>query len=273
MSEILGLEHLALRGDGPTLTLSVRAGQSLTIVGPSGAGKSRLIRTLAGIEKPEQGTVQLRGRAVLAGATPLPRRAKVQSLARRSTADSAQRATEVLTATNLWDVRHLSVGELSPGQVAALEIVEPLVSEAEVAFFDGQLDLLDPWTLARTLEQIAEQAKAGRTFVVATNRPDVVSRFEALVVLREETVRFAGLVQDLLRSGPPHVIEVSTENAPGVRALVAPFEVRVQSEPNGLRLEAPEGQELAARLLLEGYGDVKFLTVRPPTIDEALRSL
>jgi len=272
MSELVGLEHLSLRPDGPTLTLSVGLGQSLSIAGPAASGKSRLLRVLAGRERPSQGAVQLRGQAVFAGESGLPRRAKIQSLARKGST-SVQRATEVLSATRLWECRSLSVNELSPSQEAAADLLEPLLSEDDLVCIDGQLDVLDPWALRGVLDLMRRQMTGGRTFAVVTNRTDLISEFEALIVLRDSQVRFAGSVADLLRSGPPHEIEVATENQAAVRALISPFEVRVSPTETGLRLEAPEGQEIASRLLLEGYGDVKYVVVRRPTIDEALRAL
>jgi len=270
MSEILGLEHVALRTDGPTLTMSVALGQSMAIVGPAGAGKTLLVRTLAGQERPAQGTVHLRGRAAVAGADAFPRRSKVQLLAKGA---GSQAATEVFLATRLWDLRQTPVGELSPAQYAACELVEALVSDAEVVFIDGQLDLVDLWTLKSVMAFMRNQMSAGRTFVVATHRPDLVRQLDALIFVSDRQIRFAGTVEDLLRSGPPHTIDVMTEDAPAVRALVAPFQVRVQPIENGLRMEAPEGQEIAARLLLDGYGDVKYIVTRPPSIEEALQAL
>ena len=249
-------------------------GQSLALVGPAGGGKTLLLRTLAGFERPAQGSVHLRGRAVVAGEAPFPRRAKVQSLARRAgNASLVESATEAFLATRLWDVRQSLVSELSPSQIAACELVEPLISDAEIVLIDGQLDAIDTWTLHSVMQLMRHQMSAGRTFVVATHRPDLIREFEDLVVVEDRQIRFAGSVEDLLRSGPPHTIEVATEDAAGVRALVAPFQVRILPIEGGIRLEAPEGQEIAARLLLDGYGDIKFVVIRPPTIEEALRAL
>ena len=273
MREILALDHVALRPTGPALTLSVAAGQSLAIVGPAGGGKTRLLRMLAGRDGPGQGAVHLRGRAALVAESPVARRAKVHSLARRSGDASAQRVTEVLTALRLWDVRTKAVGELSTAQAIVCEFVEPLSGDDELIFIDGLLDALDPWTLRSTLDFLRAQMTEGRTFVVATQRPDIIRELDNLIAVSDQQVRFAGTVEDLLRAGPPHTIDVATENAPAVRAIVAPFQVSVKPHPDGMRLEAPEGQEVAARLLLDGYGDVKFVVMRPPTIEEALRAL
>jgi ABC-2 type transport system ATP-binding protein len=270
VSEVLGLEHVALGAEGATLTLSVRAGQSIAVLGPAGSGKSRLLRILAGQERPGQGRVHLRGRVVVASADGMNRRAKVQSLAR---SNDVQAATDALLTAGLFDVRHLSFGELSPSRAVACELLGPLLSDAELAILDGQLDHLDPWTLGRVQDRMRSQRSWGRAFVFATHRPELAARADGVVVLRDGQVRFAGSVEELLRSGPPHTLHVETQDQAGVRALVEPFEVSVRPEGDALRLEAREGQALAARLLLEGYGDVRFVVVRPPTVEEALRRL
>jgi oligopeptide/dipeptide ABC transporter ATP-binding protein len=46
------------------VSLSLRAGESLGVVGESGCGKSTLARMLVGLETPDSGTIQIRGRGV-----------------------------------------------------------------------------------------------------------------------------------------------------------------------------------------------------------------
>lgn len=270
MREVLGLEHLALRPEGPTLTLSVRTGQSIAILGPSGAGKTRLLRMIAGEDRPGQGRVHVRGELIAAWEGAIGRRTKVQSLVRPY---PFQAATDVLMATGLLEVRSEPYGDLSTARAAACELVEPLLADADLVLLDGQLDRLDPWTLATVEERMRAQRVAGRSFLFTTNRPDLVARADGVVVLRDAQVRFAGSLEELMRSGPPHTIQVETEDQAGVRALVEPFEVSVRREGDTIRMEAREGQALAARLLLEGYGDIRFVVSRPPTVEEAIRGL
>jgi iron complex transport system ATP-binding protein len=59
------------------LSLAARAGQWLAIVGPNGAGKSTLLSVLAGLLKPEAGSVHLQGRAL----ADWPAQARAQQLA------------------------------------------------------------------------------------------------------------------------------------------------------------------------------------------------
>jgi iron complex transport system ATP-binding protein len=69
--------HLGLQRVLDGLSLAAQAGEWLAIVGPNGAGKSTLLSVLAGLLKPEAGTVQLQGR-VLAD---WPAQARAQQLA------------------------------------------------------------------------------------------------------------------------------------------------------------------------------------------------
>ena len=47
------------------VTLSIQKGEVFGIVGPNGAGKSTILRVMAGIYSPDQGSIQIKGRVVL----------------------------------------------------------------------------------------------------------------------------------------------------------------------------------------------------------------
>lgn len=273
MSEILGFDHVALEPGGATLSMSIARGQSLAIVGPAAAGKSRFLGVIAGKERPVQGEVVVRGSCGYA-AEALGRRLKPQNLARKSgMPNPATHATELLIATRLWEARQHTVSDLTPSQVAACELLPLLAERPDLMLIDGQLDRLDPWALRGVMDHLKGMLADGCSVVAAVNRPDILEQFDALVILVNNQLRFAGTVDDLRRAGPPHVLTVATENQPGVRSVVAPFEVSVQETSEGLRIQAREGQELAARLMLEGYGDVKMVVMRPATIEESLLRL
>jgi ABC-type multidrug transport system ATPase subunit len=274
MTEILSLEHAAIVASGPTLSMSVRSGQSLAIVGSAASGKTHFLHVIAGIDRPAQGSIRYYGNLAVASADGVSRRSKVQSaIPRNDLTDKGLRVTDLLYKMRLGEARYKPIGELSPGQFAAYELLGPLISDANLILIDGQLDSLDPWVLKEVLGVIRSLQAQGTSFVAATNRPDLIALFDAVIVLKDKQIRFAGSIEDLRRLGPPHTVHVATENQPGVKALVAPFQVTVEQTLNGTRFETPEGQQLAARLLLEGYGDVEFVITRPSTLEEALLSL
>jgi ABC-type lipoprotein export system ATPase subunit len=270
MSGALLLEGLSLQDQGPALTLCVEPGQSLAVVGPAASGKSRLLRIVAGLERAPEGSVCVQGKVAYAEPFSLPRRTKPKNLVPTR---AQARGTDLLLALGLWDHRSKSASELTPAQVAAAELLTPLLKPSGVLVLDGQLDRLDPWTLAGVRKQLEERRRKGTVVVAATNRPELAAEFDAVVALRDGQVRFAGTLPDLLRNGPPHVVTVTTDDPGAVRELVQPFSVRIETTPEGLRMEAEEGQAMAAKLLLEGYGVVELVLVRPPTVEEALLAL
>jgi ABC-type multidrug transport system ATPase subunit len=152
-------------------------------------------------------------------------------------------------------------------------LLPSLVSRDDIIVIDGLLDGLDPWTLHDVLGLLQLRQAEGQTVCVATNRPDIAARMDVLVVLDRMHVRFAGGPSDLLRSAMVSRIEVHTESHPAVRSLVRPFEVTITESEGVISLEAAEGQEIAAKMLLEGYGDVKFVVLSQPTVEMALRAL
>ena len=267
--ELLTLDGVALRPDGPTLTLSVRAGEAVAILGPSRSGRTALLRACAGREKPARGRSTALGEWALAGEG-LARRGRVSSAVK---AIRHPKAGDLVVALGLAGVLNEPLGELSPGARAAVALLSTLLSGAPLLAIDGEMDRLDPWAHAAAWASLRDALGRGAAAVMVTDRPELAARCDAAVVLRDRTVRFAGTLDALRRLGPPHELAVTTERQIGVRALVSPFEVAIQETPEGLRMEAREGQELAARLLTEGYGDVRFLVSRPPTVEEGLQGL
>lgn len=269
--DLLTLDGIALRPDGPTLTLSVRAGQAVAIMGPTRAGKSALLRVCTGREKPARGRATALGDFAVAGeGLGLGRRARVASVAK---ATNHPKANDTLIALGLSNVLGEPIADVAPGHRAALEMFLPLLSGAPLLAVDGQLDRLDPWAHAAAWEALRIARSRGAAALIVTDLPATAAACDAVVVLRDRQVRFAGTVDALRHLGPPHELTVTTERQIGVRALVSPFEVSIEETPEGLRMEARDGQELAARLLREGYGDVRFLVSRAPTVEEGLQSL
>ena len=66
MVQIEGLK----KAFGPTVvlngvSLTLHAGELVTLLGPSGCGKTTLLRAIAGFDRPDEGDIQVRGKSVL----------------------------------------------------------------------------------------------------------------------------------------------------------------------------------------------------------------
>lgn len=71
--EVEGVQHSF--GEGIVLddvSLTVAAGQSIALLGPSGCGKTTLLRTIAGLERPNKGTITVGGTTAVAPGTFVP---------------------------------------------------------------------------------------------------------------------------------------------------------------------------------------------------------
>ena len=260
----LEVSDFALDPSSRRLTMSVGPGQSVAFVLAEGSDRDRLGRVLTGQERSPFGKIEGM-RPETASLRGITRRTKPSSLVQKG----AFRASDLAEALGVADAGP----ELSDAQMAASALMRSISQGPDYLLVDGLLDRLDLWALAGARRLLSQLTLSGTALAVITQRPDVASICDSIVVIRAGRLAFAGSQEELLRRGARHEIEVATENRPGVRALVDPFEVVVRETPEGVLLEASEGQAIAAKLLLAGYGDVKYLIHRAPTIEEALREL
>lgn len=267
----LDIVGLRISREGPSLSLRLSPGHTLGVFGPAGSGKSAFVDAVVGAERPATGSSESH-LPVRRPEEPSPlRRTTPQSLAKAlSGRQGATFAAEALGALGLWDDRQKPLTALSPGQRAACRLLPVLTCGPALLAVDGELDLLDPWTWPRVWDLIRERLQSGSMLVVATHRTELVPQLDTFVVLRQSKIVFAGDYEGLRRAAGPTEVIVETDDMPGVRAIAAPFEVKVEQTGSALRLTAPEGQRLAARLLVEGYGDIRAVILREPTPAELL---
>lgn len=165
--------------------LHVPAGGSAAIVGPSGSGKSVLLKLIAGLLIPDEGTVRV-------GSTDVgmlfQRNALFDSLSvienllfplrerKGITGNEARdRARQYLEWVGLSHVLDLAPGQLSGGMQKRLGIARALVLEPAVVLYDDPTAGLDPVTsrtIAELIRELQEQhgGVAGKTtFVAVTN--------------------------------------------------------------------------------------------------------
>ena len=173
------------------VNLSIEEGEFVAIVGYSGAGKTTLISMIAGLLKPDTGTVKLRGELIT---EPSPERGMVfqnysllpwltvaenvalavDQVFPQWTAD--QRRAQVdkyLAMVNLTPARAKLPRELSGGMRQRVSVARALAAEPKILLLDeplGALDALTRATLQDEIVRIWEQDR--RTIVLITNDVD-----------------------------------------------------------------------------------------------------
>jgi putative ABC transport system ATP-binding protein len=184
--------------DGVTLT--AEPGERVAIVGPSGAGKSTLLATLAGLERPDSGTVHL-GQSQLHGTEALRRfgivlqgygllslltaaeNVELALQARRvPPPDVKAAAARLLAAVGLAPRAGHLVEELSGGEQQRVAVARALVTEPDIVLADEPTAELDAAARGLVLDLLLDaSAAAGRTLLIATHDPEVAARCDRTV--------------------------------------------------------------------------------------------
>lgn len=171
-------------------TFSLDAGTVTALVGPNGSGKTTILELLAGLRRPDAGTIERPagdGRDVAY----LP-----QSPAFRpwftvaetigfyeslSGVDDSPAA--LLSRVGLGDVGDRRVDSLSGGMTRLLGIAQALVGDPPVVLLDEPTSGLDPDVTDRIFEATASLADEGRVVVVASHDVAAVEEWADRVLL------------------------------------------------------------------------------------------
>lgn len=188
VSKIFGTNRVL---DG--VSLSVSAGEVVSLIGPSGSGKSTLLRCINLLETVDEGAVLFDGVDIsLPGydANQVRRRIGIVfqsfnlfphmtvadniTLAPRKVlgthkADARQKVLELLSRFNLADKADAYPDQLSGGQQQRVAIVRALALQPEVILLDEVTSALDPELVGEVLDVISELKAAGMTMILATH--------------------------------------------------------------------------------------------------------
>ncbi|MFI5610708.1 ABC transporter ATP-binding protein [Amycolatopsis sp. NPDC051903] len=200
----------ALRGAG----VSVAPGEVLAIMGPSGSGKSTLLHCLAGIVRPDAGTITYGGRDLVAMGdrersalrrtefgfvfqfgqlvpelTCLENVALPLRLAKVARRKAETTAREWLERLEVADVAAKRPGDVSGGQGQRVAVARALVTRPKVVFADeptGALDSLNGEKVMRMLTGAARETDAA--VVLVTHEARVAAYSDQEIVVRDGRV-------------------------------------------------------------------------------------
>ncbi len=152
-----------------SLSLKLESGEALQIAGPNGMGKSSLIRILAGLLRPFNGTVEREGMAALLDEKPaldeyLPLGRALAFW------DSIDREPAPLDRLGLADLVDVPVRYLSTGQRKRAAIARMIGQQAPIWLLDEPLNGLDRDAVSMTEELVADHCQAGGIAVIASHQ-------------------------------------------------------------------------------------------------------
>ena len=192
--------------------LDVAAGELVAVVGRSGTGKSTLLHLLAGLDRPDGGSIELAGERV-DGASDraltalrarsvgfvfqffhlvpeltgyenvlLPTRIRPHQPTRGA---GVRRADELVARLGLEDVAGSLPHELSGGEQQRFAIARALVNDPPVVLADEPIGNLDAASGAIVLDLLRGIADEGRAVAMVTHQPEASAIADRVVRLEE----------------------------------------------------------------------------------------
>jgi ATP-binding cassette subfamily C protein EexD len=223
------------------VSLSIDAGTTLAVIGPSAAGKSTLARAILGVYKPVAGTIRLDGaeleqwdRVALGRHIGyLPQDVELldgtvsENIARFGEIDSDQVVAAaqaagvhemILKLPEGYDTRLIG-NVISAGQRQRLGLARALYGDPKLIVLDepnSNLDQDGDAALMKTLEDLKRQ---GRTIIIVTHRPNVLSIADKILLLVEGQIAVYGdrdKVMAVLKEGPKAIGRGGAAAAPAM---------------------------------------------------------
>jgi NitT/TauT family transport system ATP-binding protein len=200
------------------IDIVVEPGQVVALIGPNGSGKSTLLRVIAGLLRPDRGSVVIDGQAVTGPSSRvglvfqeprlLPWRTTAANVAYPlelsgvARADRDARVERLLDTVGLRDAAALIPSRLSGGMRQRAALARTLATEPAVLLLDEPFSALDELTRERlNLELLEIAAREGSTVLIVTHSvQEAIFLADRVVVLSERPGRVvADLPIDLAR--------------------------------------------------------------------------
>ena len=190
------------------IDLRIGAGEAVGLVGPSGSGKSTLLMVLAGLERPDQGSVLVEGTdlakldedrlARFRGARIgivfqsfhlIPTMTALENVAMplelQGAEDAFVRAREELAAVGLADRGAHYPAQLSGGEQQRVALARAVAGNPAILVADEPTGNLDEATGTAIIDLIFDLKRArGTTLVLVTHDPALAARCDRVVRMR-----------------------------------------------------------------------------------------
>jgi putative ABC transport system ATP-binding protein len=194
------------------IDLSISTGEAVGLIGPSGSGKSTLLMTMAGLETPDQGRIEVAGRNIgmldedglatfrgrqigivfqsfhlISTMTALENVAVPLELA--GAAKAFDRARDELIAVGLGHRLEHYPHELSGGEQQRVALARALAPKPALLLADEPTGNLDEATGTQIIDLLFERrAASGTTLVLVTHDPGLAARCDRTIRLRAGTI-------------------------------------------------------------------------------------
>ena len=207
------------------ISLTVSAGEVLTVCGASGSGKSTLLRCINGLETPDSGRIRFQGSDVpkiKSGLRELRRHIGMvfqsfnlfphltaeqnislgpRKILGRSATESRAMARNLLERVGLGDKVDSFPDFLSGGQQQRVAIARALAMQPSLMLFDEPTSALDPQMVAEVLDVMRQLADQGMTMIVVSHEMNFAREVaDRVVFMHDGTIAEAAAAGDFFQA-------------------------------------------------------------------------
>ena len=203
------------------VSLSVNAGEIVSIIGPNGAGKTTFFNLLTGQKKPSGGQIRFKGKEIthmrphhrarlgfgrtfqisqtMTSLSVLENAMIGAFLKLRSNQAAAERAMSALEAVGLGEKFDRKSQELTLGERRRLEVARAIAMRPDIILLDEVMAGLNETEITEILDLVHKLNSAGTTFLVIEHNLKVVRAFSRrVIVLDRGTLLASGNAEEVL---------------------------------------------------------------------------
>lgn len=206
------------------ISLTIEKGEWITLIGANGSGKSTLVKTLNGLNMPQEGTISVDGltmneeniwtiRQKVGMVFQNPDNQFVGSTVADDVAfglenigvprdEMIERINRSLEQVGMQNFKQVEPARLSGGQKQRVAIAGILALEPEIIILDEATSMLDPKGRAEVLETVkAVKEKSNLTVLSITHDINEAAQADRIFVLEQGQIKYVNVPEEIFKLG------------------------------------------------------------------------
>ena len=250
------------------------------LLGPNGAGKSTFMKLITGQLAPNKGSIQVLGEPIwrnprlyfqigfcpeqdafyerMTGLEWVTALVRLNGLSEKEATEAATRA---MTAVDLMEAANKKIGAYSKGMRQRVKLAQAIVHDPQLLILDEPLSGMDPLMRRKTIRNIRDWARAGKSIIVSSHiLHEIESMTANILLINNGRILAEGdvhAIRDLIDEHP-HTVYVRAENPRGLaRDFIDRIDVRsMKFEEGAVIVETGQPDAFYARVTeLAASGD------------------